>query len=173
MIEAVNSSLSNASVLRAPAEQTSTQRSLTSNPARIQETAETPIDVPKAPYISPYVVVDLDHNKAVLQIRDSDTGDVLTQFPSESRLQAIRAQTIREGQQTTRSEASEETSTAAQEVVSQSSAPAQSASTSDIITVQEVTSAPPANSSPQVAAAALAASQSTGASSNGSVSVLA
>ena len=170
MIEAVNSSLSNASVLRAPAEQVSTQRSLSSNPARLQEAAESSVDVPKAPYISPYVVVDLDYNKAVLQIRDSDTGDVLTQFPSESRLQAIRAQSLREGQQTARIESSQDT-TAAQEVVAENSTP-ERASTSDIITVQEVTSSQPANS-PQVATAALAASQSSGTQSSGSVSVLA
>ncbi len=171
MIEAVNSSLSNASVLRAPAEQVSTQRSLSSNPARLQEAAETSIDVPKAPYISPYVVVDLDYNTAVLQIRDSDTGDVLTQFPSESRLQAIQAQSLREGQQAARTESSQDT-TAAQEVVAENSAPPERANTSDIITVQEVTSSQPANS-PQVATAALAASQSSGTQSSGSISVLA
>lgn len=48
---------------------------------------------PEAPYISPYISVDINYNKAVLQIRDSDTGDVLKQFPSESRLQQIRQET--------------------------------------------------------------------------------
>lgn len=82
MIEAVNSVLANASLSRGSAAQASTA-------AKID--LEAPA-APKAPYISPHIVVDASANKAVIQIRDSDTGDVLTQFPSESRIRAIQAE---------------------------------------------------------------------------------
>lgn len=84
MIEATNSVLSNASVTKAVAQQQSTAKSLTANPQRVQETAA------RAPYISPYVSIDRGSNRAVLQIRDSDTGDVLRQYPTESQLRAYR-----------------------------------------------------------------------------------
>lgn len=84
MIEAVNSVLSSASVTRFTAEQQSTARSLIANPDKIQEAA-------RAPYISPYISIDRQYNKAVLQIRDSDTGDVVTQYPTEGQLKAYQA----------------------------------------------------------------------------------
>lgn len=84
MIEAVNSVLSNTSLTRGVASQQSTSRSLSANPERVQETAV------QAPYVSPYISVDSQSNKAVLQIRDSDTGDVVRQFPTEGQLKAYR-----------------------------------------------------------------------------------
>ncbi|AEP09103.1 hypothetical protein MICA_769 [Micavibrio aeruginosavorus ARL-13] len=48
--------------------------------------------VAQAPYISPYVHVDVNHDKAVLQLRDPDTGDVVRQIPSEPMLDAMRRQ---------------------------------------------------------------------------------
>lgn len=83
MIEAVNSVLSNAVLARGSAEQQSVARSYAANPERVQEVAQ-------APYVSPYISMNLNYNKAVLQIRDSDTGDVVRQFPSESQLEAYR-----------------------------------------------------------------------------------
>jgi uncharacterized FlaG/YvyC family protein len=83
MIEAVNSVLANSTAVRGVAEQVSTARSFAANPERVQEVA-------KAPYVSPYIRVDVNFDKAVLQVRDSDTGDVLRQYPSESQLQAYR-----------------------------------------------------------------------------------
>ncbi len=83
MIEAVNSVLSNAVLARGSAEQQSVARSFAANPERVQEVAQ-------APYVSPYISMNLDYNKAVLQIRDGDTGDVVRQFPSESQLEAYR-----------------------------------------------------------------------------------
>lgn len=82
MIEAVNSVLSNSPVIRGNAEAVDSARSFAVNPDRVQEIA-----VPQAPFVSPYVSVDVDFDTAVLQIRDSETGDVLKQFPSETRLQ--------------------------------------------------------------------------------------
>jgi hypothetical protein len=83
MIEAVNAVVANASLLRGSAEQASVARSFAANPARVQE-------VIQAPYVSPFIYVDVNYDKAVLQIRDSDTGDVLKQFPSEQTM-AIRS----------------------------------------------------------------------------------
>lgn len=80
MIEAVNSVVANSSALRAQAEQASAARSFTANPERTQE-------VVQAPYVSPYISMDVNYNKAVLQIRDGDTGDVLKQFPSDTALE--------------------------------------------------------------------------------------
>src|SRR5690606_32781669 len=70
-------------LVRSNAEQVSASDSFASNPDRIQK-------APQAPYVSPYVFMDISFNKAVLQIRDSDTGDVMTQFPSRSRLESSR-----------------------------------------------------------------------------------
>ena len=87
MIEAVNSVVSNSPLVRGNVDQATVAR------AEIQSVASTP----QAPYISPYISVDINYNKAVLLIRDSDTGDVLNQFPSQSRLEAVRrVETIRE-----------------------------------------------------------------------------
>ena len=82
MLEAVNSVLQNAPLVRGNAEQVSAIESYAANPERVQKAAQ-------APYVSPYVHVDLTYDKAVLQIRDSDTGDVLNQFPSQKRLEAL------------------------------------------------------------------------------------
>lgn len=83
MIEAVNSVISNAVLARGSAEQQSVVRSFAANPEKVQEVAQ-------APYVSPYISMNIDYNKAVLQIRNSDTGDVIRQFPSESQLEAYR-----------------------------------------------------------------------------------
>lgn len=104
MIEAVNSVVSNATLVRGAAEQQSVTRSFAANPERVQE-------IPKAPFISPYIRVDTNFNKAVLQIRDSDTGDVIRQFPSESQLEAYRraqASTARSQQQSTQASAGDD-----------------------------------------------------------------
>ena len=77
MLEAVNSVISNAPFLRPTAEQASSARIVLD---------EVSASAPQAPYVSPYIQVNNDYNTAVLQIRDSDTGDVLTQFPSEQTL---------------------------------------------------------------------------------------
>lgn len=83
MIEAVNSVLSNATASRGAAEQQSTARSLSANPEKIQEVAKTP-------YVSPYISIDKSSSRAILQIRDSNTGDVVRQFPTEGQLRAYQ-----------------------------------------------------------------------------------
>lgn len=84
MIEAVNSVLSNAPFTKAVVEQQSVATSYAANPARVQQA---PI---QAPYISLYIKVDTNFDKAILQIRDGDTGDVVRQIPTESQLEAYR-----------------------------------------------------------------------------------
>lgn len=81
-VEAVNSVIQAAPVLRASAEQTSTAAS-SGNPGQLQKVAE-------APYISPYLTVDVVTQATVLQIRDSSTGKVLQQIPSQAGLDAKR-----------------------------------------------------------------------------------
>ena len=81
-VEAVNSVIQAAPVLRANAEQTSTAAS-SGNPTQVQKVAE-------APYISPYLTVDVVTQATVLQIRDSTTGKVLQEIPSQSSLDAQR-----------------------------------------------------------------------------------
>lgn len=84
MIEAVNSVLANSSYTRAPAEQVSVATSFAANPDRVQQAPT------QAPYLSLYIKVDTNFDRAVLQIRDVDTGDVVRQIPSESQLEAYR-----------------------------------------------------------------------------------
>lgn len=101
MIEAVNSVISNAQLARVSTDQVATSNSFAADATAVESVARAPV----APYISPYISVDTRFDTAVLQIRDSDTGDVLTQFPSESRLRAAAqseaAQTLAETQTST------------------------------------------------------------------------
>lgn len=83
MIEAVNSVLSNAAYTKVAVEQQSVVQSYAANPDRIQV-------APQAPYISPYVHMDINFDKAVLQLRDSETGDVVRQIPTEGQLEAYK-----------------------------------------------------------------------------------
>ena len=80
MLEAVNSVLQTAPLVRGNTEQVSSAASFAANPDRIQK-------VPQAPYISPYIHMDVDLG-AVLQLRDSETGDVVRQIPSEATIEA-------------------------------------------------------------------------------------
>ncbi len=82
MLEAVHSVLQSAPVVRAQAEQVSPAESFAANPDRVQKA---PV---QAPFVSPYIFVDVALNKAVIQIRNGDTGDVLGQFPTEASLRA-------------------------------------------------------------------------------------
>ncbi len=97
MIEAVNAVISNATFLRGNAEQVSVARSFTADALAVETVAR----VPLAPYISPYVSVDTRFDTAVLQLRDSETGDVVQQFPTEPTLRARESQPVFEALPTT------------------------------------------------------------------------
>lgn len=147
MIEAVNSVVANASLIRVSAEQIDVARS---------DEAREPAATPQAPYISPYISVDQTANVAVIQIRDSETGDVLTQFPSESRIQA---------RQELEAAPSESGGAVAQAVVSESSSESLGGGTFSAEAISSIQSTPVSNgvAEAQIASVAL----STGAQSGG------
>jgi hypothetical protein len=140
MFEAVNSTLSNAPLIRAQAEQASAARSFAANPEKVQE-------APQAPYVSPYIYMDVNYNKAVLQIRDSDTGDVVRQIPTEPALEAARR--FVESKPTQRAEAQpivvetpDTARIAAPQQTPEASSAAFGAFAKQVATIQSVTSGP-------------------------------
>ncbi len=136
MIEAVNSVLSNAVLARGSAEQQSVVRSFAANPEKVQEVAQ-------APYVSPYISMNIDYNKAVLQIRNSDTGDVIRQFPSESQLEAYRkAQAAAQTREALASATPVSTDAPRVEAPAQQSAPAPQVITNNAPQAQAAPSAP-------------------------------
>jgi len=82
MLEAVNSVLQAAPFVRPQAEQTNAADSYAANPERIQHAP------PQAPYVSPYIHVNVNFDTAVIQLRNGETGDVEDQFPSDAALAA-------------------------------------------------------------------------------------
>ncbi len=92
MIEAVNSVVSNAPLVRIAADQANVARAFASNPTNVAQPAGA--NLPSAPYLSPFIAWNNDFGKAVLQIRDSESGEVVNQFPSDSRLRAQLGQAI-------------------------------------------------------------------------------
>jgi hypothetical protein len=101
MIEAVNSVLANASLLRSSADSKSKSQNNI-----VETTSDSGSQPISAPYISPYVSVDINYNKAVLQLRDSVTGDVVEQIPDQRALESNRRDQVQDAavqlQQTTR-----------------------------------------------------------------------
>lgn len=74
-------------------EQVSPADSFAGNPSRVQKVAQ-------APYISPYIHMDVNLDMAVLQIRDSDTGDVVRQIPSDATVEARQREVERRSEMT-------------------------------------------------------------------------
>lgn len=81
MIEGINSSIATASLLRPVVEQEMNARGQSASIEPVQRS-------PQAPYVSPYLFVDNANNKVILQIRDSESGDVVRQIPSDSQIRA-------------------------------------------------------------------------------------
>lgn len=167
MIEAVNSTVANATTLRGVVGQidsASVSPVAASLPASGSDTVPS---AAQAPFVSPYIAVDLDFNKPVLMIRDSQTGDVKQQFPTEGRMAQIastQAQ-IRESMQGQSSVSYVSTPAPTSSVTSASAASVSQTAvqTVSVTTVQEVTATPASNSAtstPQVAVAALSAASS-------------
>jgi hypothetical protein len=167
MIEAVNSVISNAGLARGVAVQAATLNSFAAD----QEAVETVARAPVAPFISPYISVDTNFDTAVLQIRDSDTGDVLKQFPSESTLQQRRAQAARQESQSLQAQ-SRETREASSQPVRLPDAPS---TTFQAQQVAQQSATPPvaAGGEAQAAIAALSAGAQSGQAESGSVNVTA
>lgn len=79
MLEAVNSVVSNAAIISASTKQVSEA------PVKAAETIKT-IEVD--PYLSRGLKYDEQLQRPVLQIRDTNTGDTLKQFPTETQIKA-------------------------------------------------------------------------------------
>lgn len=63
------------------------QQSQVAQQAGVQAQELSRPEAPTAPFISPYIAFDVNFDTAVLQIRDSSTGDVLRQIPTERSLE--------------------------------------------------------------------------------------
>lgn len=83
MIEAVNASISVAPSVRAVAQQITTAESFSANPAQIQKAAV------GNNYSSQYIRLAPD-TKPIFVVRDTDTGESIKQYPTESQLRAYQ-----------------------------------------------------------------------------------
>ncbi len=90
MIEAVNSVLASAPLVRQYTEQQS--GGALSNNSQV-ESVKT---FAQAPYISPFISVDVNFDTAVILLRDAETGDTVRQIPSEGALEARRREQVTE-----------------------------------------------------------------------------
>jgi hypothetical protein len=89
MIEAVKSTVASNALLKGNVDQSSTLNSFAANPDKVQ-------NVSQAPYVSPTVRVDVNTKIAILEFRESLSGQVLAQIPSE---QAIRSYKLRQAKE--------------------------------------------------------------------------
>lgn len=87
MVDAINTATANAPALRNIEQQ---EQSL-----RI-EAPEPVAEFAQAPFISPVVSIDTRFDTAVLLLRNSESGDVVEQIPSESSLEASQRRQARE-----------------------------------------------------------------------------
>lgn len=169
MFEAVNSVVSNTPATKAIVEQLSAAQSA-SDVVRVAE-------APQAPYVSPYIYVNNSYNKAVLQIRDSNTGDVLKQFPSEKTLaqRQVEAERQLEAQNESVAQLSGVSSDEAKAATVNYSGSDEVASASSFVAgvaqQSSATSSAPSSTSQQAATAFISASQSGGAPSGEQVSI--
>lgn len=83
MISGVSSRPENGAIVATDSRPTSTQSDHTREPMER--------DLAKVSYFSPVTRIDVDTQKAVLQYRDADTGNVERQYPSKERLRAYSA----------------------------------------------------------------------------------
>lgn len=150
MIEAVNSATATAILSKSPAN--SGQAAGNSLPLDALDGAP---EAPRAPFVSPYISIDPNFDRAVLQIRNGETGEVVRQFPSEGRLQ----QEARETARVERSDRVRDIAGADVQAVQQTRS-----SSAEVITVQDVTTSAPSNQpsgTPQNAINALSAGVQT------------
>lgn len=89
MIEAVKSTIAASAALKSGLEQSSPARAFAADPGMTAST-------PAAPYVSPTVRVDVNTKVAILEFKESDTGEVIMQVPSERQLSAYKEQEVRE-----------------------------------------------------------------------------
>jgi hypothetical protein len=152
MLEAVNSVVSNAPLLKVNTDNTRIDKGVSTSPEVIQKLSAS------APYISPYVYVT--KGEAVLQIRDNNTGDVQRQIPKG-------VQNFATAQAATAPKAETQIVSSASAEALTSAAPQQSAPAAPI-----QVNAPVSSQSVATEYAATAAAVSNTAPSGGEVSVL-
>jgi hypothetical protein len=163
MIEAVNSTIANATTVRGMVGQMDSASISTVATILPASSSNAAPSAPQAPFTSPYISVDFNFNKPVLQIRDSLTGAVKQQFPTEGQMAQVAS-----------SQSQMRASMQGQSTVNYVTAPTASATqtsqvavqTVDVTTVQDVTATPASNtasSTPQIAVAALSAAAQTSA----------
>ena len=136
MLEAVNSTVQTALAARGVLEQVATSDSFAANPSRVQR-------APQAPYISPYVRVDVNFDRAILQLRDGETGDVVYQIPSQPALEAYQREAARQAR-------AEQTIVRQQERVSLTTQQQSQTSASPEVAVAAVSVAPKQQAAPKV-----------------------
>ncbi len=172
MIEAVNSTIANATTVRGVVGQMDSASVSTVATVLPTSGSSAVPGVPQAPFVSPYIAVDLNFDKPVLQIRDAFTGDVMQQFPTKGRMAQIASS---QAQMRASMQGQGTVSHVETAPITVSTGPTVQAShvavqTVDVTTVQDVTATPASNtasSTPQIAVAALsAAAQSSAASSS-------
>lgn len=98
MVETVETVTLNKSPIIKPGAQSNARNVLRAQEAskKLQATEELRVqDRVEIPYISPFVHVDVTYDKAVLQLRDSSSGEVLEQFPSTKVLEERRVERAR------------------------------------------------------------------------------
>jgi hypothetical protein len=83
MIEGVNASIASAALVRPAVDQVERVASYAANPTQVQRVAA-------PPYLSLNVAMNYTIDKAVLQFRDAESGEVLSQIPSEKQIKAYR-----------------------------------------------------------------------------------
>jgi len=93
MIEAIKSTLSASPIISKVASQTSTEKSFSANPDKIQEVA---VNADDGFYTRRNVRVDNVLNVAVLEFRNPLNGDVKTQIPTEAQLEAYEQRELAE-----------------------------------------------------------------------------
>ncbi|MAE52249.1 MAG: hypothetical protein CMH27_10600 [Micavibrio sp.] len=172
MIEAVNSAVANASLLRSNVDQSQQDRLNSLSTAAVEGEG---VELQLAPYISPFIDIDTNFQKAVLQIRDSSTGEVQRQFPSETTLRARAAQAEIEAQSIRQAAATDRSGQPVTSARGEGSGASQidNASTESQVIVSAGNSSGSRTAEAQVASAAFAAGALSGAQSSGSVSVIA
>ena len=96
MVDAVFSSVTTSTLIRATAEQASSSRA---NANKVQA-------APQAPFVSPYIGRDQESQKVVIQIRNGETGKVIEQIPSKPESQQQQKATTTERVQQAQSQQS-------------------------------------------------------------------
>ncbi|MFP4386380.1 MAG: hypothetical protein ACLFP8_01290 [Alphaproteobacteria bacterium] len=160
MIEAVNSTIANATTVRGMVGQVDSASVSSVTAVLPASGSEAMPGAPQAPFVSPFISVDMNYNTPVLQIRDAQTGDVKQQFPTEARLTkvaATQAELFGSLQETASTTYVSTGTTVPQETMGSGEGQGQIALQAvDVTTVQDVTSNA-ASSTPQIAVAALSA----------------